>query len=232
MAKRIDRQRFQMDVLVESEEPYAYTQDFLDAGCKILPCLDYRQPWKYFQNFKALYARYGPYDILHSHVHYYSGVVLSIGRRLKIPTRIVHVHPAVDLKPPSWKRTIYREAMFALLRHSATHLLTPSQTSLDAAIAQTGYQMACRKIVYNGIDLWPFDRTVDRYHVRASLGLPVDVPLIAYVARFVPHKNHDQILRVASRLNASGKRAHFVFAGSHGSELERLRQLSTARNDV
>jgi glycosyltransferase involved in cell wall biosynthesis len=232
MVTRIDQDRFQMDVLVGSNEPYAYTPDFLGAGCRILPCLYHRQPWRYARNLQRLYTEHGPYDILHSHVHYYSGVDLTIGQWLDIPVRIAHVHPAVDLKPPSWKRTVYREVMFALLRRSATHLLSPSQTSLDAAIAQTGFKMPCRRILYNGIDLTSFDRQVNRDEVRRRLGLPADMPLITYVARFSPHKNHRQVVRVADRLNASRKVAHFAFAGSHGSELEVMRKASAERLDL
>jgi glycosyltransferase involved in cell wall biosynthesis len=232
MVNRIDRERFQMDVLVDADSQDAYTPDFIKAGCRILRCAGYQQPWQYFTNLKRLYAENGPYDILHSHVHYYSGVVLAIGHWLNIPVRIAHVHPAVDLKPPSWKRTIYRELMFASLRRSATHLLTPSQTSLDAAIAQGRYKMPCRRIIYNGIDLAAYDKRVDRNDVRRRLGLPLAVPLISYVARFCRHKNHRQVLRVAERLNSGGKLAHFVIAGSHGEELEHLKQSCSQRTDV
>jgi glycosyltransferase involved in cell wall biosynthesis len=232
MVKRIDHSKFQMDVLVDSADPYAYTPEFLAAGCRILPCIGYRNPWQYYRNLKRLYAEYGPYDIIHSHVHYYSGVVLTIGRRLGIPVRIVHSHPEVDLKPPSWTRTIYRDLMFALLRRSATHLVAPSKTSLDAAIAQTGYRMPWRKILYNGVDLGAFDRPLDQVCVRERLGLPLDIPLVTYVARFAPHKNHRQILRVSERLNARTKIAHFVFAGSHGAELESVSKASASRADL
>lgn len=232
VVRRIPRSRFQMDVLVDSDRPYAYGRDFLEAGCRILPCPGYREPWVYLRNFRRLYAQSGPYDILHSHVHYYSGIVLTIGRLLGVPVRIAHVHPAQDLKPPSWKRTVYRESMFALLRSSATHLLTPSQTSLQAAVAQTGYRVSCRKVVYNGIDLSRFEKKVDRPQVRRRLGLPTGIPLVCYVARFAPNKNHRQILRIADRMNRSGKAAHFVFAGSHGSEMDYLAQASTPRTDV
>jgi glycosyltransferase involved in cell wall biosynthesis len=186
----------------------------------------------YARNFRRLYARYGPWDIVHSHVHYYSGVVLTLAAWLGVETRILHVHPPVDLKPPSLQRSLYRAAMFALLRRNATHLLACSRTSLDAAIADVGYDMPCRTIVYNGIDTSLFEKRIDRRAVRQSLGLPVGVPLICYVARFVPHKNHRQILRVASRLNEGGIRAHFVFAGSHGSELESVSAAAKARPDI
>ncbi len=232
IAKNIDRERFQIDILVDSEKAEAYTQDFQELGCRVLPCLGYRRPYQYFSNFKTIYAEHGPYDILHSHVHYYTGVVLTIGHHLKIPVRIAHVHPAEDLKPPTWKRAIYRNLMFALLRRSATHLLTPSQTSLDAAIAQTRCQMPCRRIIYNGIDLTAFARNCNRDEVRCRLGLPTGIPLVTYVARFAAHKNHRQILRIAERLNAGGAVAHFAFAGSHGSELSRIREATSQRRDI
>ena len=65
MVTRIDRQRFQMDVLVDTDGHDAYTSEFIKVGCRILPCGDYQQPWRYFTNLKQLYAENGPYDILH-----------------------------------------------------------------------------------------------------------------------------------------------------------------------
>jgi len=151
---------------------------------------------------------------------------------MNIPVRIAHMHPAVDLKPSSWKRTIYRELMFASLRRNTTHLLAPSQTSLHAAIKQVRYSTLPGKIVYNGIDLAAYEKQVDRDEVRRRLGLPLDVPLITYVARFCGHKNHEQLLRVAGRLNSGGTVAHFAFAGSHGEQLEPLKERCSLRADI
>ncbi len=225
-----------MDVLVDSLEPYPYTRDFLKAGCRILPCLGYQRPWQYFENFRRLYAENGPYEILHSHVHYFSGVVLTIGQWLKIPASNRALHPAEDLKPSSWKRTIYRELhMFALLRRSATHLLTPSQTSLDdAAIAQAAYKTPCRKIIYNGIDLGSFQGKVDRNEARRRFGFANEPSPQARLCGPVraAQKSSAGSRAVAERLNAGGAVAHFVLAGTHGSELTSLEEAVSQRRDV
>jgi glycosyltransferase involved in cell wall biosynthesis len=87
-------------------------------------------------------------------------------------------------------------------------------------------------VVYCGIDLAPFTRQVDRAAVRQKLGLPLDKPVISYVARFVPHKNHAQLVRVADRLNRDGNPYHFALAGSHGPLLSHLQEVAAARSDL
>ena len=48
----------------------------------------------------------------------------------------------------------------------------------------------------------------------------------------MPHKNHDQVLRVADLLNRKGLRFHFALAGTHGTRLDALKRAVHGRSDV
>lgn len=238
MVRTIDRSRVAIDVLIDSDAPQAYTEDFRRAGCKILPCLNAHRPWLYAINFTRIYNEHGPYDIVHSHVHYFSGVVLTLARFCRVPVRIVHSHPVGDLKPASIWRTLYRCVTRQMIRRSATYVLACSETSMAAFVTSNRLQLSDREVVYNAVDVSRFNRPVDRSAVREQLGLPLEIPLVIYVARFFSHKNHRQAIRIADRLNQAGTRVHFVFVGSYGPIQEqvvaeaRLRSYITAITDL
>jgi len=229
MVRQADRSKFAIDVLVDSDAPQAYTDDFLKAGCTVIPCLDSHRPWLYANHFRRLYAKHGPYDIVHSHVHYFSGLVLLLARWCGVPIRIVHSHPVGDLKPPSLWRTVYRGITREMIKHSATHLLACSETSLSAFLKGTRLKVRDQAVLYNSVETSRFKKKVDSRAVREQLGLPVDVPLIVYVARFFEHKNHRQAIRIADQMNRHGRRAHFVFVGSYGPIQERIVQEASRR---
>lgn len=227
----IDRDRFQLDFLVHSTEEYAYADAVTAKGARILVCPGHTRPWIYWANFRDLYRQYGPYDIVHSHVYHFSGIVLPTARMLGVPIRIMHACPAIlDLAPPSPWRTLYCGAMLRSVAVNATHLLACSETSLKSYVALCRPNTTDRRVFLMGIDLKPFEKKSERDEVRRAYGVPLQVPVVIYVARFVPHKNHDQLIRIADRLNPSDQQqVHFVLVGSHGSELPRLRERAAVR---
>jgi len=73
-----------------------------------------------------------------------------------------------------------------------------------------------------GVDGRRFDRSADHPDVRAALGIPADAVLVATVARLVPWKGIDTLLRA---LASSGARPWLVVVGQGGDE-SRLRALA------
>jgi hypothetical protein len=107
--RHIDPDRFQMDFLVHTTEPCAYDEEVYAIGSKIIPCLNPSKPWVYASNFKRILREYEPYNIVHSHVHHFSGYVLWLAKQAGIPVRIAHSHndtSAVEAKAV-WHRRLY-----------------------------------------------------------------------------------------------------------------------------
>jgi glycosyltransferase involved in cell wall biosynthesis len=232
MVRLIDREKYHIDFLVESTLPYHYNQELRSLGSEVIPCLNYRNLPVYWSNLKTIYRDHGPYDVVHSQVHYFSGIVLAMAARLGVPHRIVHQHPAVDVRPPKFGRGAYRYAMMRLLSRYATAVFACSETSLRSFVNESRPRTPHRIVIPNGVSLSSYRRSVDRDLVRRKLQLPCDRLLITYIARFVPHKNHAQLLRIADRFSSLGEQVHFVFAGSHGSELEHLEKEAALRKNV
>jgi glycosyltransferase involved in cell wall biosynthesis len=78
--KLIDRERFQIDIMIHSLELGFYHVEARALGCRILPCLYPTQPWRYAAEFLRLLQEYGPYDVVHSNVHFFSGYILQLAK--------------------------------------------------------------------------------------------------------------------------------------------------------
>ena len=231
--RNIDRQKFQMDFLVGVEEPCAYDDEIRSLGGNIICCpLSKRQPWKYTSQLKDLLLEHGPYDIIHSQVYFFSGIVLRVAEKVNIPTRIVHVHPLSDIKEKDLLRPLYRSFMTNLIARHSNWLLTPSKNTLEAFKAICDCSKMNVEILYNGVDLPKFKKTIDRDAVRRQYSLPVDQPIVIFVARFAPHKNHLQMLRVAAQVKQQGEKVHWVMVGSHGEMLPTLRAKTAELDNV
>ncbi|MGH2604819.1 MAG: glycosyltransferase, partial [Dehalococcoidia bacterium] len=111
--RNIDRDRFRMDFLVHTDAPCAYDEEIRALGSRILPCLDPSRPVTYGRRFRAIVRRSGRYQVVHSHVHHFSGYVAMLARRERVPVRIVHSHTA----PVAAGLPLQRRTYLALMKH-------------------------------------------------------------------------------------------------------------------
>lgn len=230
--RSIDRTRFRMDFLVHTEEPCAYDDEIRRLGSSIFPCMRPSRPWLYGQRFKRILRDHGPYDVVHSHVYLFSGFVLRLAREMHVPTRIAHIHPAIDMKTNQSLRSLYTSMMKGFISRNATDILANSHHTVKCFF-DNGFSGPAPQVIYPlTVDPSRFARGFDRDAVRRKHGIPVDRPAVIYVARFSPHKNHAQVVRVADGLRSRGVRACHVMVGSHGPLLDHFRRLATERDDL
>ncbi|MDQ6908946.1 MAG: glycosyltransferase, partial [Chloroflexota bacterium] len=90
--RMIDRNRYQMDFLVHITEPQDYDDEIRALGSDVILCPHTRQPLRYARDFLRILKERGPYDVVHSHVHQYSGLVLRLAKLAGVPIRITHSH--------------------------------------------------------------------------------------------------------------------------------------------
>ena len=200
--RHIDRDRFQMDFLVHTAEPCPYDDEVRSLGSKIIPCLDSSKPWLYANNFKRILREYGPYDIVHSHVHHFSGYVLWLAKQAGISVRIAHSHN--DTSSAEAKAGLYRRLYLTLMEWWIARYATVGFGCSRKAIADLfspSWEKDQRwQCLYYGIDLKPFREPVDARTIRAELGIPADAFVISHVGRFVAQKNHLFLLEIAAEV--------------------------------
>src|SRR5262249_44335060 len=145
---------------------------------------------RYYGRFREIY-RSTRYDVVHSHVHHYSAVVLACAAALRIPVRIAHSHNdtrATD-RASGTARRAYLTTMRGLLHVSATKGVACSQVAASALFGERWQQSGC-ELLYCGIDSARFGGVSERLQVRSEFQLAADAEILIHVGRFDHQKNH------------------------------------------
>jgi len=213
--RKIDRGRFRMDFLVHTEERCDYDDEVRELGSRIIPCLRYRHPWIYRENFRRAVRGHGPYQIIHSHLHHFNGYVLYLASRSGIPVRIAHSHnDTVSLRS---RAGLIRRAYLALMgywiRCSATGGLAASRRAA-LSLFGSGWESDRRwRIFYYGIDPDLFRARPEEPSIRAELGIESSAFVIGHVGRFTEQKNHRFLIEVAAEVIGKDPAARFLLVG-------------------
>ncbi len=213
--QHIDRDRFQMDFLVHTNDNCHYDDRVRALGRRIIPCPDAHQPWIYGYQFKSILRKYGPYDIVHSHVHHFSGYVLRLAQQAGVRVCISHSHNDTSLKQAQagFKRRLYLTLMRSWIERYSTMGLGCSNQAA-ASFFGADWQADPRwQALYYGIDLTAFQDFVDPTAVRAELGIPADALVIGHVGRFVEQKNHKFLLEIAAEVASREPKMHLLLVG-------------------
>jgi glycosyltransferase involved in cell wall biosynthesis len=213
--RHIDRDRFQMDFLVHTTEPCPYDEEVRDLGSKIIPCLDPAKPWLYARNFKRILRKYEPYDIVHSHVHHFSGYVLCLAKQAGVSVRIAHSHN--DTSTIDAKAGLYRRLYLTLTEWSISWCGTVGLGCSCNAVADlfgAAWKTDTRwQVLYYGVDLKPFYDRVDSSSIRAEFGIPLDAFVIGHIGRFELQKNHLFLLEIAAKIAKQELKMHLLLIG-------------------
>lgn len=212
--RRLDRERFQMDFLVHTAAPCAYDDEVRTLGGRILTCLHPGRPWSYAKSFRRILKGYGPYDVVHSHVHHYSGYTLRLAHREGIPVRIAHSHN--DASPadcsPNPLRRVYLSTTKRWIRRYATIGLAASGKAAEALFGPGWQSDSWCRLLYYGIDLDPFREGRDQ-SLRAALRLAPDAFVIGHVGRFAEQKNHGFLLKIFRSVADTNSSARLLLIG-------------------
>jgi glycosyltransferase involved in cell wall biosynthesis len=215
MLAHIDRQKYQIDFMVHSNEPGAYDEEVKALGARVIPCFKPSNLLQYAFNFRRVLRQYGPYDCVHSHVHHYSGYVLMLAAIMSVPIRIAQSHSdtrVIDRRSSPLRRA-YLAGMRRLIQCFATVGIAVSQGAAECLFPSTWNVDRRWTVSPLGIDLHPFEQPVDQPQVRSELGIPHDAFVVGHVGRFVEVKNHRFLVDIAERFCRLEPRAVFLLVG-------------------
>jgi len=235
--RHMDRSKIQFDFAVHSDQPGHYDDEIRSLGGRIfvLPRPRLATLPAYRRALARVLREEGPFAVVHSHVHFYSGIPLAIAASAGIPRRIAHSHSLSDGKRSSWPRRLYRWYMRSLISRYATHMLGCSRPACEALYGSRCWQDKRVQVVHYGIDLTPFELLPkDRNLLRDKIGLPRDCVLIGHVGRFDVPKNHRFLIEIFESLVAQCPTARLVLVGDGPlrPEIERLVQVKGVQDRV
>lgn len=212
--RHMDPDRWRNDIVVHSPEPGDYDEEFRALGGRITVCAGPDQPLQYSHKLARILRDQGPYDVVHSHVHYFSGFVLRIARRAGVPVRIAHSHTVAgqDESASLTRRTYVAAAKWLIAGHATAGLAASEEAAED--LFGPYWESDPRFEVFRfGIDLTPFLSGPDKSAVRRELGIPDDAFVVGHVGRFCPEKNHAFLLQIAHELLSLDPSARLLLIG-------------------
>jgi glycosyltransferase involved in cell wall biosynthesis len=213
--RNFDRDKYQIDFLVETEKKYSYDEEILDLGSKIIPYLDYKKPWSFAKNFSRILKQNPPYDVIHSHVGYYSGYVMRLAASHKIPIRISHCHNNLSIKEgdQNISRKLYSHTMKYLVKKHSTNGLAASERAAVSLFGHEWHKDPRWQVSPCGLDFMPFNQEFDHRAIRKEFGIPSDAIVVGHVGRFSEQKNHAFLLDVFAQILQQYPQAWLLLVG-------------------
>jgi glycosyltransferase involved in cell wall biosynthesis len=235
----------QLDFLVNGDGPFDYQAEAEALGAQVIVCRGLRFPPLYAFNLMRILQKYGPYQVIHSHNHHFSGVTLLVAAIAGVPVRVVQSHldtRQVDAEAGTCRR-IYTGLMKRLIWSFATTGTAVSKKAADALFPPDWREHEKWRVMLLGIDPKPFESPVDAESLRRDLDIPAGAAVVGHVGRFEAQKNHTFLLRVAAEYLKKAPKTIFLLVGdgplrseieSHAKQLGIAGQVRFAgvRNDV
>lgn len=227
--RNIDRTRFHFDFMVHDPRPGGYDGELQTLGAAIIHGPPPGKPLVYARTFRQLIDLHGPYDVVHSHIHHFTGWVLWQSAASNIPLRIAHSHNDTSIaeSSASFVRQLYLTAMRYALKQRATHCIAASAEAAQNLFGPNWRDDSRVQVVHCGIDLTPFAPVHRENSLRHQLGIPQDASVMGHIGRFAPQKNHELLLEIASAVIQQESGVHLVLVGTGPLEPE-IRRKSTA----
>jgi glycosyltransferase EpsF len=208
----LDSRRYQFDFLVRSNEPGHYDAELTSRGCRIYRCPHRPSLPAFCKAAYEIMRHQGPYRAVHSHLHYFDGLALTIARAAGVPVRVSHSHSTSDGCGSSPARNAYRQLMRSLIRLSATHRVGVSDDAYAALFGERYEPSQTRIVARNGVRVSRFEPS-NALDLRLELNLPPQACLIGHVGRMIPVKNHAFLLQVFAEFRKLNPWAELVLAG-------------------
>lgn len=209
--RHIDRNKVQFDFALSSGRKMYYDDEVLKMGGHIY----------YFDNAKSIpqnlmyiFKNKGPFAAVHSHMFFYSGIVVTLARLCRIRVRIAHAHNAHTGESRSFFRRCYESAMKALMRFNASDRVGCSRKACDYVFGKSKRTI----VIPDGIDCNRFAYCESmRERIRDEYGLNEKV-VIGHVGHFTEAKNHKKVLSVFNECVKRNENAALLLVGN--GELE------------
>jgi len=213
--KHIDRNVVAMDFLTHAEKSGEYDPEINRFGARMFQSPGHRNLFRQLFRMWRINRLHGPFDIVHSHVDHYGGVVMLLARLIGVRGRIAHSHndtSKVD-RVARFPRQAYTRLMKYLVQRFSTAGLSTSAPAAQAMFGSEWEADSRWKVLPACVDLQPLHECVERSAVRDQLGIPAGTIVFGHVGRFVEQKNHEFLIRLADVLATRSALVRFLLVG-------------------
>lgn len=213
--REMDTEKIQFDFALTAGEKSLYDDEVISRGGRIFY---FKPAEKLTDELRRVLREEGPFQVVHSHLFFYSGLALAEAKKARVPVRIAHAHNAHTGESRSVPRVAYERGMQMLIRSNATHMLGCSEKACRYVFGDKIMKDPRAAVMPDGIDCerFAFNPQV-RGQVRKEYGLEGKF-VVGHVGHFNPAKNHEKILSVFAEVCRRRNDAALLLVGD--GELE------------
>ena len=165
------------------------------------------------RRFLSLLRR-DPYDVVHSHVLYTSGLVLALAAAARVPMRVAHFRAMHDGHHSTLRRLAQRALMRRLIDRYATDIVACGVGAMDA-VWRKGWRSDPRcQIIYNAVDPARFASPGGGDQVRADLRIAAGERVYLHIGNETREKNHGRLLAIFAAILSRDPSSRLVLAGA------------------
>lgn len=192
-----DKERYKFDFLVYSTEEYAYEKEAKELGCKIIKLeLSNIKIVNYIKCIKEVIKDNGPYDIVHTHMYFNSGIVALAARLSGVPICIAHSHSIGRTEEDTIKIKIKQKILRGLIKHNCDILCACSKEAGEHVFGKSVFRRK-GKVVLNPIDFNCFSyNELDRKRIREEFNIDYEKTVLGHVSRLVKEKNQKFLIDI------------------------------------
>ncbi len=225
--RKLDKEKFQMDFIVHTNDIGVYENEILELGGKIyrMPKYNVINHFKYKKAWKTFFKEHKEYKLIHAHVRSTASIFLKIAKQYGLKT-ISHSHSTSSGKGI---RAIVKNILQFRIRYIADYFMGCSK---EANKWLFGKKVANgdRCIVLNNaidVDKYKYDENI-RENIRKELGIKDSDIVIGHVGRFVKVKNHKLIINIFEQFNKLEENSKLLLIGN-GELMDEIKSLVKAK---
>lgn len=215
----IDREKVQFDFALTEGKKSFFDDEVLSLGGRIFY---FDKSKSMMSNLSQILATKGPFKVMHSHLYFYSGAILSNAKRHGVPIRIAHAHNTSFGQVYTLKRRAYEWLMRKLILQNATDLLGCSTDACEFVFGDGCMNDPRCSVMYNGFDVDAFAyNKCNGDAIRKQYGIE-DKLVVGHVGRFEEQKNHTQLVEQFAAIKKRREDAVLLCVG-RGSLMAEIR---------
>lgn len=216
----IDREKVQFDFALTQGEKSFFDDEVLSLGGRIFY---FDQSKSMQQNLTEIFETKGPFKVMHSHVYFYSGLVLRNAKKHNIPVRIAHAHNTSFGQVYTVNRRAYEWLMRRLILQNATDLLGCSVDACEFVFGKGCMDDPRCSVMYNGFDVEAFKYNAESCgRIRRQYGIEGKL-VVGHIGRFEDQKNHTQLVEQFAAIYKKRPDAVLLMVG-RGSLMDSIKE--------
>ena len=213
LVRYADRSQFQIDILVYDCKVGTYEAEAISLGCRIFHLNNPRNHIKQYAEIKRIIKEHGPYDIVHSHTFFNSGIAMIAAFLCHTPIRIAHAHSIKRAEDDHFSKKVFYSVMRFVMGFCCTKYVACSK--------QAGsYVFGNKKFSSKGVVL-PNFIDVDNYRydyenrkrIREELSIDSNSVVLGCVGHLAPAKNQSFLIKLFAKMHLDNPSAVLVIVG-------------------